>query len=835
MRLLFLVAIIGCLPLTAATFTVTNTNDSGAGSLRQAILDANGTVAADNIVFALTTPATIALSSQVTVSSTLIITGPGARELTITASGTGYRFATVNNSAELTLDGITFSGFDGGGNTGGVLITIAPSNVIALNCAFRNNNAQAAGVIQVNNKFYAEGCEFSGNTALNSAGVLSSSGTSVEMINCTMYDNSVNLTNGRGGVATIFAGDAYFQNCTIAKNSAALAGALFQLNTAVISIRNTILADNTGGGSPNCAGTIGSKEYNLIDNISGMTIVQEAGDIFGQAAQLLPLADNGGPTDTVALSPASPAIDAGNAQTLTVDQRGVQRPLNMQGVANVADGSDIGAFEMRPLILAAQTTLAFGTTAVGQNSAEQAIDIEASELLGPVTATPPQHFEVALAAAGPWSTTPIVMPVSASGTLVQTIYVRHSPTATGTHDDDFVISNPDANDALVLCTADASNPAPTITVSGTLAAFSSLGFAPSAEQDYTVSGSNLSVAISVVAPAEFEVSLTSGGGFGASVMTAAPTSGTVAPTQIYVRYNPAAGTGHSGDIEHDSAGALQELLPVSGVVIPPPVITFTGALTPFVAPAPGTPSPEQSYTVQGDSMIDAIVVTAPAEFEVSLVAGSGFGASVMTAPPATGGGTIAPTTIFVRYNPAAGTGHSGDLAHDSTSAMQQLLSVSGSVVPPTPVIVVTGTLNPFVTKRGTPSATQSYSVAGTNLTAAIAVAAPAGFEVSLTATGGFGPSVSTAAPVAGNVAMTTIHVRYNPGTGSSHGGDILHDSAGAATQTLVVSGAVGASGTGTGGPGGSTGCHATQTAAWQIALALLAFVLLLRRRRRALE
>ncbi len=38
-------------PLRAATFTVLNTNDSGPGSLRQAILDANATPGADTIAF----------------------------------------------------------------------------------------------------------------------------------------------------------------------------------------------------------------------------------------------------------------------------------------------------------------------------------------------------------------------------------------------------------------------------------------------------------------------------------------------------------------------------------------------------------------------------------------------------------------------------------------------------------------------------------------------------------------------------------------------------------------------------------------------------------------
>ena len=38
-------------PISAATFTVTSTADSGAGSLRQAILDANGAAGADTIAF----------------------------------------------------------------------------------------------------------------------------------------------------------------------------------------------------------------------------------------------------------------------------------------------------------------------------------------------------------------------------------------------------------------------------------------------------------------------------------------------------------------------------------------------------------------------------------------------------------------------------------------------------------------------------------------------------------------------------------------------------------------------------------------------------------------
>ena len=55
---------------------------------------------------------------------------------------------------------------------------------------------------------------------------------------------------------------------------------------------------------------------------------------------------------------------------------------------------------------------------------------------------------------------------------------------------------------------------PTITTSGTLTAFSSNPGVASAEQSYTVTGYNLTEGITVTAPADFEVSLTSGSGFG---------------------------------------------------------------------------------------------------------------------------------------------------------------------------------------------------------------------------------------------------------------------------------------------------------------------------------
>ncbi|MCL4559167.1 MAG: hypothetical protein M1281_00950 [Chloroflexi bacterium] len=67
-------------PASAATLTVTSTADSGAGSLRQAIADA---AAGDTITFNLAAPATITLTTPITVGKDLIITGPGTASLFI--------------------------------------------------------------------------------------------------------------------------------------------------------------------------------------------------------------------------------------------------------------------------------------------------------------------------------------------------------------------------------------------------------------------------------------------------------------------------------------------------------------------------------------------------------------------------------------------------------------------------------------------------------------------------------------------------------------------------------------------------------------------------------
>src|SRR5436190_10904711 len=96
----------------AATFTVTNLNDSGAGSLRQAILDANATAGADQVTFQSTLTGQITLASELpNVTDPLDVVGPGAGKLAISGNNNSrifYLDPTVHGTP-VTISGLTLT------------------------------------------------------------------------------------------------------------------------------------------------------------------------------------------------------------------------------------------------------------------------------------------------------------------------------------------------------------------------------------------------------------------------------------------------------------------------------------------------------------------------------------------------------------------------------------------------------------------------------------------------------------------------------------------------------------------------------------------------------
>src|SRR5690242_11014743 len=116
----------------AATLTVTNLNDSGPGSLRQAILDANANPGADQVTFQSSLSGQITLGSQLpNITDPVDIVGPGADTLTVSGNHNSrifYLYPSVHGTP-VTISGLTLT--DGkptgqpypAGNRGGAIFS----------------------------------------------------------------------------------------------------------------------------------------------------------------------------------------------------------------------------------------------------------------------------------------------------------------------------------------------------------------------------------------------------------------------------------------------------------------------------------------------------------------------------------------------------------------------------------------------------------------------------------------------------------------------------------------------------------------------------------------
>ncbi len=158
---------------------------------------------------------------------------------------------------------------------------------------------------------------------------------------------------------------------------------------------------------------------------------------------------------------------------------------------------------------------------------------------------------------------------------------------------------------------------------------------------------------------------------------------TVSPEQATVEYVQTSGgtIAHSYTIESEAG----------------PTITVTGTPLGAFTSTPGTPSTEQSYTVSGINLTDDVMINAPDDFEISLTSGTGFGSS-LTLPQSEG--SVASTTIYVRFNRATEGTSSGDITHASSGATTQNVAVSGTAAPP-PAIIYFGDIGTATIKNNT--------------------------------------------------------------------------------------------------------------------------------------
>jgi CSLREA domain-containing protein len=352
-----------------STLTVDTTSDSNLTgctdlpndcSLRGAINLANAYADTQTILFDATvfpTGQIITLDNPLPdIKSPIVINGTRPDRVTI-RSNYPKRLFYING--DLTIHNATLA--DGYSDYGGA-INVNSGSLTLDTVVFRNNVAtQAGGAIHsgngsdpshpptvtiINSLFY-------NNTASVQGGAINSSG-SVVVSNSTFSGN----TAPKGGAVYLDTnGSVNFISATLSGNSAIDGGSgIYAVAGSTLNIHNSILANSIAGNA--CGGSaLAFIEYSLIDDGSCGTTNGVNGNLTGDP-QLSALADNGGPTQTMALSSGSPAVDMGDNSllteaavgadfngdgdtndTLTTDQRGG----SYARVTN--DTVDMGAFE----------------------------------------------------------------------------------------------------------------------------------------------------------------------------------------------------------------------------------------------------------------------------------------------------------------------------------------------------------------------------------------------------------------------------------------------------------------------------------------------------------
>jgi hypothetical protein len=225
------------------------------------------------------------------------------------------------------------NGHGGGGIVHGD--THISSSTFYYNGAYEVGGLWTFGPVTIDHSLFAH------NGATLVAGMRSEdagSGASAVIVDSTF---AYNRSHDRiGGVSLML--PATISSSTIAKNEAfgGLAGLFF--SGASLDLESTIIATNTSGGTEDDVVVYGSPPITGANNLVIASTNAMPPDTITDDPLLDALADNGGPTLTMALMPGSPAIDAGNnVAALATDQRG-------DGfLRHVGTRTDIGAFEVQ--------------------------------------------------------------------------------------------------------------------------------------------------------------------------------------------------------------------------------------------------------------------------------------------------------------------------------------------------------------------------------------------------------------------------------------------------------------------------------------------------------
>jgi hypothetical protein len=328
----------------AGDFTVSNLNDSGAGSLREAVEDAAISMdPEDRILFNSKLSGQITLTSgEMEINGPLQILGPGPRRVAVSGNHASRIFNIQTAPGDdVGISGLSLIDADSGTGDGGAIyaydadLTLANSTLSGNQAGSQQTDGGGAlylgsGSITIRNS------TISGNRANQIGGGVSTYDSALTIENSTISGNE---STGACCAGAYGGTEVLVRNSTIANNTAGTFGGGLGVYSADVVLRGALIADNSAPEGADLFDDLDNSTFegssNLIED-PGNVDPFGTGNILGVDPKLKPLKDNGGPTDTHAFKKSPVKNKVPKSETPKSDQRGAKRKGK----------GDIGAYEL---------------------------------------------------------------------------------------------------------------------------------------------------------------------------------------------------------------------------------------------------------------------------------------------------------------------------------------------------------------------------------------------------------------------------------------------------------------------------------------------------------
>ncbi|MDD2797367.1 MAG: hypothetical protein PHV20_02115 [Bacteroidales bacterium] len=674
-----------------------------------------------------------------------------------------------------TLKTIIFDGidFDGAGTATGFISAAAATGgdveIKINNCVIRNLSASSNFItytvrtgLTIYSPLTITNSRVIGFGIFTASAAKGSSSSNVTLRNSyfASYAYASNMiTNSGGASASMTVDHCTFNNCGTGTKK------LFNLSSGMTAdIKNNIFV--------NCAQT-------AANTFTSVTVTGTGNVVYACGAGMT------GFTISSTANPSVPTLPAKNA-------------LTTPDVDYIATGSAMGYQNAAVITKSTSTLSGFAYNEGSGPSVAQTFTVSGADLANDLTVTAPTNYEVSLDDATYSSS--ITLSPTLGVVPTTTVYVRLVTGLAAASYNGVNVTlaslNVTTQNIALTGTVSAGGSAAFTTSTGSLTGFNYIyAQGPSTEQSFTVSGSNLTANVDIAAPTNYEVSLTSGSGFGVSASIPFG-SGTLSAVPVYVRLKAGLNSGsyNAENIALTSTGATAQGVSCSGTVTPPTVTITPTSLTSFFALAgSATPSTEKTFTVGGSNLAGDITITPSTNYEISTGTGLSFSATnPITLTPSSG--TVSTTTIYVRLKGSlAIASYNENITVATAGTSDATVACTGVVATP---IVKVGTTAGTDNKYSCPSVSYVYGagpsaisatnmyISGDYLQSDVTATAPTGFEVSKdnSTFADFVTYTMSAATVSGN-----LYIRLKAGLATDiYAGDITLTSTGSVNRLVGI-------------------------------------------------